>query len=80
MPPLKKSFQSEWFSRLVDALLPVFATLAALLVGAVMLLFLKVNPLGMAPSVHPTRLQRHWSKPHRCCWWHWASASPFAGM
>lgn len=31
-------------SRLVDALLPVFATLAALLIGAVMLLFLKVNP------------------------------------
>jgi len=45
MPPLKSAFQSEWFSRLVDALLPVFATLAALLVGAVMLLFLKVNPL-----------------------------------
>jgi len=45
MPPLKSAFQSEWFSRLVDALLPVFATLVALLVGAVMLLFLKVNPL-----------------------------------
>jgi len=45
MPPLKSAFKSEWFSRLVDALLPVFATLAALLVGAVMLLFLKVNPL-----------------------------------
>ena len=44
MPPLKKAFQSEWVSRLVDALLPVFATLAALLVGAIMLLFLKVNP------------------------------------
>ena len=44
MLPLKKAFQSEWFSRLVDALLPVFATLAALLVGAVMLLFLKANP------------------------------------
>ncbi len=28
-----------------DSLLPVFATLAALLVGAVMLLFLKVNPM-----------------------------------
>ncbi len=41
----KKLFQSEWVSRLVDALLPVFATLAALLIGAVMLLFLKVNPL-----------------------------------
>lgn len=45
MPPLKKAFQSEWVSRLVDALLPVFATLAALLVGALMLLFLKVNPV-----------------------------------
>jgi len=42
---MKKVFQSEWASRLVDALLPVFATLAALLVGAVMLLFLKVNPI-----------------------------------
>jgi len=42
---MKKVFQSEWVSRLVDALLPVFATLAALLVGAVMLLFLKVNPI-----------------------------------
>jgi len=45
MLPLKRAFQSEWVSRLIDALLPVFATLAALLVGAVMLLFLKVNPL-----------------------------------
>jgi len=42
---MKKFFQGEWIPRLVDALLPVFATLAALLVGAVMLLFLKVNPL-----------------------------------
>jgi general nucleoside transport system permease protein len=42
---MKKVFQSDWFSRLVDALLPVFATMAALLVGAVMLLFLKVNPI-----------------------------------
>ena len=32
-------------SSLFDALLPVIATLAALVVGAVMLLFLKVNPL-----------------------------------
>lgn len=30
---------------LIDAFLPVLATLAALLVGAIMLLFLKVNPL-----------------------------------
>src|ERR1044071_1256955 len=42
---MKKLFQSDWVSRSVDALLPVFATLAALLVGAIMLLFLKVNPL-----------------------------------
>jgi simple sugar transport system permease protein len=40
-----KPSQKEWLSRLVDALLPVFATLAALLVGAVMLLFLRVNPI-----------------------------------
>ena len=42
---MKRQLQSEWFSRLFDALLPVFATLAALLIGAVMLLFLKVNPI-----------------------------------
>ena len=42
---MKKYFQREWLSRLIDALLPVFATLAALLVGAVMLVFLKVNPI-----------------------------------
>ena len=42
---MKKVFQSEWLSRIIDGLLPVFATLAALLVGAVMLLFLKVNPI-----------------------------------
>ena len=42
---MKKVFQSDWVSHLIDALLPVFATLAALVVGAVMLLFLKVNPL-----------------------------------
>ena len=33
------------FNSLIDALLPVIATLAALLVGAVMLLLLKVNPI-----------------------------------
>src|SRR5512138_468124 len=43
---MKKVFQSDWFSRLVDALLPVFATLAALVLGAVMLLFLRVNPIA----------------------------------
>jgi simple sugar transport system permease protein len=42
---MKKLFQSDWVSHLIDALLPVFATLAALLVGAIMLLFLKVNPI-----------------------------------
>jgi len=42
---MKKVFQTDWISRLIDALLPVFATLAALGVGAVMLLFLKVNPI-----------------------------------
>lgn len=42
---MKKLLQSDWVSRLLDGLLPVFATLAALLVGAVMLLFLKVNPI-----------------------------------
>ena len=42
---MKKVFQSDWVSRLIDGLLPVFATLAALALGAVMLLFLKVNPI-----------------------------------
>jgi len=42
---MKKRFQSEWVSQIIDALLPVFATLAALFIGAVMLLFLRVNPL-----------------------------------
>jgi simple sugar transport system permease protein len=42
---MKNFFQSEWTSRLIDALLPVFATLAALIIGAVMLLFLGVNPI-----------------------------------
>jgi ABC-type uncharacterized transport system permease subunit len=42
---MKKILQSEWISRLIDALLPVFATLMALVVGAVMLLLLKVNPI-----------------------------------
>lgn len=45
MPAVKKRPQSEWISRLFDSLLPVFATLAALLIGAVMLLFLGVNPI-----------------------------------
>ena len=48
---MKKLFQSDWVSRLIDALLPVFATLAALLLGAVMLLFLKVNPVEAYKSL-----------------------------
>jgi simple sugar transport system permease protein len=46
MPAMKKVFQSDWFSRLVDTLLPALATLAALVLGAVMLLLLKVNPIA----------------------------------
>ena len=42
---MKKLFQSEWISRLIDAFLPVFAAMAALLIGAAMLFFLKVNPI-----------------------------------
>jgi len=42
---MKKLLQSEWISRLIDALLPVFAAMAALLIGAAMLFFLKVNPI-----------------------------------
>ncbi|NJC98368.1 MAG: ABC transporter permease [Anaerolineales bacterium] len=45
MSALKNKLQSEWISRFIDSLLPVFATLAALLIGAVMLLFLRVNPI-----------------------------------
>jgi len=42
---MRKVSRTDWFSRLIDALLPVFATLAALGIGAVMLLFLKANPI-----------------------------------
>ncbi len=45
MLAIKRLLRKEWFSRLIDGLLPVFATLAALGVGAVILLFLGVNPL-----------------------------------
>src|SRR5512137_2803414 len=45
MRAIKKLLRKEWFSRLIDGLLPVFATLAALGVGAVILLFLGVNPI-----------------------------------
>jgi len=37
-------FRSEKFAQLIDALLPVLATLAALLVGALMLVLLGANP------------------------------------
>lgn len=40
----KKFLKNDWVSRFIDALLPIIATFAALLVGAFMLLFLKVNP------------------------------------
>jgi ABC-type uncharacterized transport system permease subunit len=36
--------KKEWFSKLFDVPMPVFATLAALAVGAVMLVLLRVNP------------------------------------
>src|SRR4030067_2009269 len=42
---MKNLFHGEWISRLIDALLPVFATLAALAIGAVMLLLLQANPI-----------------------------------
>jgi len=35
----------RWFAKLIDTALPILATVAALLVGAVMLLLLKVNPI-----------------------------------
>lgn len=41
----KQWFKSEWFSKLFDVFLPVLATMAALAVGAVVMLFLKVNPI-----------------------------------
>ena len=44
-PAMKKRFRTDWVSRVFDALLPLFATLAALIVGAVMLLLLKANPI-----------------------------------
>ena len=45
MQALNRLLRKEWVSRLIDGLLPVFATLAALGVGAIILLFLKVNPI-----------------------------------
>lgn len=42
---MKERLSAIWNSQLIDALLPVLATLAALLVGALMLLALGANPL-----------------------------------
>ncbi|HSR21832.1 MAG TPA: ABC transporter permease [Anaerolineales bacterium] len=42
---MRNPSQQERLSRIVDGLLPVFATLAALAVGAVMLVLLRVNPI-----------------------------------
>ena len=42
---MSNSGQEKWYSKLFDASLPILATLAALIVGAVMLLLLKVNPI-----------------------------------
>lgn len=42
---MSNSTQEKWYAKLIDGLLPVFATIAALLVGAIMLLLLKVNPI-----------------------------------
>ena len=41
----KRLLGDDWFPRLIDGLLPVLATFAALAVGGVMLLFLGVNPI-----------------------------------
>ena len=40
---MSNSNQEKWYARLIDAMLPILATIAALLVGAVMLLLLKVK-------------------------------------
>jgi len=42
---MSKPSQDKWYAKLIDVALPVFATLAALVVGAVMLLLLNVNPI-----------------------------------
>jgi len=42
---MSNSGQEKWYSKLFDASLPILATLAALIVGAVMLLLLKVDPI-----------------------------------
>lgn len=45
MQVLKRLWQNEWVSRLVDGLMPVFATLAALVIGAIMLFLLGASPV-----------------------------------
>ncbi|MGB2963076.1 MAG: ABC transporter permease [Anaerolineales bacterium] len=42
---MSNSNQEKWYSKFFDVALPIFATLAALIVGAIMLLLLKVNPI-----------------------------------
>jgi len=42
---MSKPSHEKWYAKLIDVALPVFATLAALVVGAVMLLLLNVNPI-----------------------------------
>ncbi len=42
---MKRRIQGDTFSKLVDAMLPVFATLSALAIGAIMLLVLGANPV-----------------------------------
>jgi len=42
---MKNTQQENWTAKLIDVSLPILAALAALLVGAVMLFFLDVNPL-----------------------------------
>jgi ABC-type uncharacterized transport system permease subunit len=42
---MSNSSPEKWYSKFFDAALPIFATLAALIVGAIMLLLLKVNPI-----------------------------------
>ncbi len=42
---MSKSNQEKWYEKFIDISLPILATIAALLVGAVMLLLLKVNPI-----------------------------------
>ena len=42
---MSNSNQEKWYAKLIDAALPIFATVTPLIVGAIMLLLLKVNPI-----------------------------------